>query len=353
MRSSSSSTVGLYGGGRVPPPHPFLRSSSVPEQQSIYDPFLEEDGLIPDYHPHHYPPGPSPAASAYRSGTPLGDPPGSSSYFDRASARNSYLGGGGGSGRLYGGGGRDGGRIGGSVVAGGQGGWRSSSSNYLDRGSRLTRLGRQFSVSSEIPTSDERTSSSYYPYHHRLYGAGGSAGDLPPRGGDSYRSSAAGLPGDYSSVVGHGSRNSPLTLGRSLQLVTSGSSIAGANPDAARRKKTVRFNSEEWGANGSSGPISGGGHHHHHNPYVDTCDDYDEELWMTVEDVRSGRWARWDALRQESQESQTRDSGIETGSCFTSSEDSNRGDHIHSKKVRWPAAEKEKRSSHYIAKRRS
>ncbi len=56
---------------------------------------------------------------------------------------------------------------------------------------------------------------------------------------------------------------------------------------------------------------------------------------MTVEDVRSGRWARWDALRQESQESTTRDSGIETGSCFTSSEDSNRGDHI-GKKVERP-----------------
>ena len=65
----------------------------------------------------------------------------------------------------------------------------------------------------------------------------------------------------------------------------------------------------------------------------------EEQPWMTIEDVRSGRWARWDALRQESQESQTRDSGIETGSCFTSSEDSNRGggaDHVgHSKKVRW------------------
>ena len=61
---------------------------------------------------------------------------------------------------------------------------------------------------------------------------------------------------------------------------------------------------------------------------------------MTVEDVRSGRWARWDTQRQESQDSQTRDSGIETGSCFTSSEDSNRGgivagvgDHYHSRKV--------------------
>lgn len=83
-------------------------------------------------------------------------------------------------------------------------------------------------------------------------------------------------------------------------------------------------------------------------PLLSLPDGEEEQPWMTIEDVRSGRWARWDALRQESQESQTRDSGIETGSCFTSSEDSNRGgggggggpgagDHIniagHSKKV--------------------
>ena len=50
----------------------------------------------------------------------------------------------------------------------------------------------------------------------------------------------------------------------------------------------------------------------------------EQDAWMSVEDVRTGRWARWDALvKQESQE--TRDSGIETGSCFTSSEDSHRG----------------------------
>ncbi len=117
----------------------------------------------------------------------------------------------------------------------------------------------------------------------------------------------------------HHYRPAPLTLGRSLQLVTSGGgaglAAAEAVPSFHRRKKTVRFNSEDWGNGGN----------------LDDCD-YEHDLWMTEEDVRSGRWHRWDSLRQESQESQTRDSGIETGSCFTSSEDSNRGDH-QSKKV--------------------
>ena len=112
----------------------------------------------------------------------------------------------------------------------------------------------------------------------------------------------------------------PLTLGRSLQLVTE---------NAGRfRKKSVRFDPSRQAAaqaqlelyNASLGGFAL------------------EDAWMSVEDVRSGRWARWDALvKQESQDSATRDSGIETGSCFTSSEDSNRdhtGNHYyHHKKV--------------------
>jgi hypothetical protein len=37
-------------------------------------------------------------------------------------------------------------------------------------------------------------------------------------------------------------------------------------------------------------------------------------------------WTRWESERQGSQDSQTKDSGIDTSSTFTSSEDSNRGD---------------------------
>lgn len=40
----------------------------------------------------------------------------------------------------------------------------------------------------------------------------------------------------------------------------------------------------------------------------------------------SDDWSRWESERQGSQDSATKDSGIETSSTFTSSEDSNRGD---------------------------
>lgn len=40
----------------------------------------------------------------------------------------------------------------------------------------------------------------------------------------------------------------------------------------------------------------------------------------------SDDWGRWDSDRQGSQDSATKDSGIDTSSTFTSSEDSNRGD---------------------------
>jgi hypothetical protein len=145
-------------------------------------------------------------------------------------------------------------------------------------------------------------------------------------------------------------------LGRSLQLVTENfgrySSSSAAAAAADRRKKTVRFNSEEWGRQAAAAAAAAG---YPGNPYlvgpssssqllssvsgryIDSClfgGADDDDSWMSIEDVRSGRWARWDALRQESQDSQTRDSGIETGSCFTSSEDSNRGGDIYlSKKV--------------------
>lgn len=40
----------------------------------------------------------------------------------------------------------------------------------------------------------------------------------------------------------------------------------------------------------------------------------------------SDEWVRWESERQGSQDSATKDSGIDTSSTFTSSEDSNRGD---------------------------
>ena len=119
----------------------------------------------------------------------------------------------------------------------------------------------------------------------------------------------------------------PLTLGRSLQLVTEnagrfrGSSAAGGlNRSSTHNLRGVRFDGSDRDhlLQSSLGLLAL------------------EDAWMSVEDVRSGRWARWDALvKQESQDSATRDSGIETGSCFTSSEDSNRDvtNHYYHKKV--------------------
>ena len=134
--------------------------------------------------------------------------------------------------------------------------------------------------------------------------------------------------------------SSTLTLGRSLQLVTEQSKQAAAAREiqhlealkklnqSQEKFRNPKFNSQEWRLQHqdlfhdlSLFPSGGLG--------------IEEDAWMSVEDVQSGRWARWDALvKQESQDSQTRDSGIETGSCFTSSEDSNRGStsndyHLH------------------------
>lgn len=68
-----------------------------------------------------------------------------------------------------------------------------------------------------------------------------------------------------------------------------------------RRKKTVRFDRPV--------PVD----HRHHHQQQQTQD------W-------SHTWGRWTSDRQSSQDSQTKDSGIDTSSTFTSSEDSNRGE---------------------------
>ena len=278
----------------TPPGHarPFTRSSSVPEQGHYYDAYFSDldDGLG------------------------LGAPPLSSSVDPgRYKSPSSRF--------------QD---------------WRTGSyaisSTLRARGQRPpSHLGRQLSVSSELPTTDPLSRYSNYNYLSergplsRGQLLTGPLGGLPiaPRDQD---------------VLLH-SRSPPLTLGRSLQLVTE--NFGRYSSAADRRKKTVRFNSEEW--NRQAAALSAAGF----NPasaaayptslltaggrYLDNSCLFggeDEDSWMSIEDVRSGRWARWDALRQESQDSQTRDSGIETGSCFTSSEDSNRGGDIYlSKKV--------------------
>lgn len=304
---------GVYAGGRVPHPHPFLRSSSVPEQPDLPPAALDHDFLTHPASLDLFPtssstpfPGHDQTTSsglrnryAYLSNNGFSYPASSSRHS--APTSSSSL------------------------------GWRSTSS-YLDTGGpssglRNNRLGRQFSLSSDF----NQTSRYGNPYLSHV------RDPLMRLDRDPLSHSAV-------SSTSSATSRSPLTLGRSLQLVTSTSSVTGddfcsddflhggggstnsADYFGQRRKKTVRFNSEEWG-NGSAAAVAAAAA----AASLNLGCDIDEDLWMTVDDVRSGRWARWDALRQESQESQTRDSGIETGSCFTSSEDSNRGDLSHKK----------------------
>ena len=392
-----------YTGGRVPPTppahaRPFSRSSSVPEQHFLHD-FDPYDGLskssaINDYHTPFL-------------GSTDKDPLSWQAALSNSNSSSKY-------------------EASTSSLIGG----------HYRRQQRLNRLGKQLSLSSDLPTSAISDFSSNRDYNYLKGGFGfntdrkdvglDSIGgisstlsrtqlsrgypltSLPPHdAGTSLRSisgnsSAIGKPtrsGPASSNTSRFHRSSPLTLGKSLQLVTENFGTAAYNKDdlsrrQANSKKTVRFNSE-----GSYNPLSVSSNVHNSSlssstlhpfstPYVeshlinghsslDPCspanllygsnsnhllgssshhryphlslkhsksrlfDDLDifcdEDAWMTVDDVRSGRWARWDTQRQESQDSQTRDSGIETGSCFTSSEDSNRGgivgDHYHSKKV--------------------
>jgi hypothetical protein len=219
-------------------------------------------------------------------------------------------------------------------------------SSYWDRGTvnsglygrhssaSAVSLNNRYSLSSDLPTS--RRSANTYDRLSAL---------------DAELEAAAAATRRLTGGARHGSRHKrispPLTLGRSLQLVTenagrfSSSAASAAAAEHLRRsvsasRKSVRFGSEEWAHQAALRGL-----HLNDVTLFPSGLGIDDDAWMTVEDVRTGRWARWDALvKQESQDSQTRDSGIETGSCFTSSEDSNRGsaaDHhhhyYHSKKV--------------------
>lgn len=70
------------------------------------------------------------------------------------------------------------------------------------------------------------------------------------------------------------------------------------------------------GGGGGSGSIDGS-----NRRYVDR-----RKKTVRFDGQESNDWTRWDSERQNSQDSTTRDSGIDTSSTFTSSEDSNRGE---------------------------
>lgn len=112
-----------------------------------------------------------------------------------------------------------------------------------------------------------------------------------------WNNGSRGLPGTPASQIASNVNNTISQRISSQSRSQSGSLSAGTSLDDAnaysidsrryteRRKKTVRFDGQE-----------------------------------------SNDWTRWESERQNSQDSTTRDSGIDTSSTFTSSEDSNRGD---------------------------
>ncbi|XP_055320263.1 uncharacterized protein LOC129577352 isoform X9 [Sitodiplosis mosellana] len=77
-----------------------------------------------------------------------------------------------------------------------------------------------------------------------------------------------------------------------------------------------------------SGSLSAGTSLEDPNAYSIDSRRYTERRKKTVrfDGQESNDWTRWDSERQNSQDSTTRDSGIDTSSTFTSSEDSNRGE---------------------------
>lgn len=117
--------------------------------------------------------------------------------------------------------------------------------------------------------------------------------DFSQTGNDPYwNNGSRGLSGSTATLVGSNvntvsrvaSQSGSLSAGTSLEDPNAYNSI-DSRRYTERRKKTVRFDGQE-----------------------------------------SNDWTRWDSERQNSQDSTTRDSGIDTSSTFTSSEDSNRGE---------------------------
>lgn len=81
------------------------------------------------------------------------------------------------------------------------------------------------------------------------------------------------------------------------------------------------FDEPNAGGSSSGGGANGGGSIDSTRRYVDR-----RKKTVRFDGQESNDWTRWDSERQNSQDSTTRDSGIDTSSTFTSSEDSNRGD---------------------------
>lgn len=97
-----------------------------------------------------------------------------------------------------------------------------------------------------------------------------------------------------------------------------------------RDHKDDSFNRDDSLSSGGGGGVYGGGVSSGGLIGYGDQRRYTERRKKTVrfdgQDSQNNEWCRWDSDRQGSQDSTTKDSGIDTSSTFTSSEESNRGD---------------------------
>ncbi|XP_031621686.1 regulating synaptic membrane exocytosis protein 2 isoform X2 [Contarinia nasturtii] len=106
---------------------------------------------------------------------------------------------------------------------------------------------------------------------------------------------------------------------------------------------------------GHGGSLSAGTSLDEPNAYSIDSRRYTERRKKTVrfDGQDSNDWTRWDSERQNSQDSATRDSGIDSGSTFTSSEDSNRGEGLKQNPVHWQVSTDGTRMSGHLILRRN
>nr|XP_043068002.1 regulating synaptic membrane exocytosis protein 2 isoform X1 [Drosophila bipectinata] len=186
-------------------------------------------------------------------------------------------------------------------------------------------------------SSSSTTSSSYYPQAKPqiVIGPGTGSGTLSASG--SYDRGAAmaaeaargsghrGLLGASRSGGGSSSVSSTEAAYWDEPATSSSSSAAQDSRRFTERriKKTVRFDAHDdeavlLAANQALPPVTA--------ILPSTAVDVGAATILSSGKTLDGDWSRWESERQGSQDSATKDSGIDTSSTFTSSEDSNRGD---------------------------
>ncbi|XP_034485590.1 regulating synaptic membrane exocytosis protein 1 isoform X9 [Drosophila innubila] len=195
-------------------------------------------------------------------------------------------------------------------------------------------------------SSSSSTSSSYYPQSQSqsqskpqiVIGAGSGIAYDRAIGGmsataDATRGSLSRERGLLGAGAGAGGGSSSLSSTEAAYWdePTAGSTSSSSAAQDSRRfterriKKTVRFDAHDdesnTAATGSLPPVT--------TILPSTAVDVGTATLLTsgkLAQPLDGDWSRWEAERQGSQDSATKDSGIDTSSTFTSSEDSNRGD---------------------------